>query len=45
MTIPAPLAVPVKKLIIRKMSGPEELTAASESVPRYLPTISASAVL
>ena len=45
MTTPAPREVPEKKLIIRKISVPEELTAARASVPRNRPTIRESAVL
>ena len=45
MTTPAPSAVPLKKLTKRKMSEPEELTAASESVPRNCPTMTESAAL
>jgi len=45
ITTPAPMAPPVKKLTIRKMSVPDELTAAKASVPRCFPTIKASAVL
>ena len=37
--------VPTKKLIIRNVRLPEELTAARASVPRKCPTIQVSAVL
>ena len=45
MTTPAPMAGPLKKLIIKKTRVPEEVTAARASVPRNLPTMKASAVL
>ena len=41
----APIAVPMKKLMSRKISVPDELTAAKASSPKNLPTISESAVL
>ena len=45
MATPTPLAAPAKKLISRKISGPEALTAASALSPRKLLTIRESAVL
>ena len=43
--MPAPIVAPTKKLIIKNISVPEALTAASASVPSVRPTISVSAVL
>ena len=40
-----PRVNPSKKLVIRKIRGPDELTAASASSPRKRPTIRESAVL
>ena len=45
ITTPPPIAVPIKKLLSRKIRFPEEVTAARAFVPRYRPTIKASAVL
>ena len=45
MATPAPRVKPSKKLVIRKIRGPDELTAASASSPRKRPTIRESAVL
>ena len=45
ITTPAPSVKPSKKLTSRKISGPDELTAASASSPKYRPTMSVSAVL
>ena len=45
MTTPAPVDIPIKKLTSRKMRLPDELTAASASIPSVLPTIRLSAVL
>ena len=45
MATPAPSVRPSTKLTSRKISGPEELTAASAPSPRNRPTMSVSAVL
>ena len=45
ITTPAPIDAPTKKLVRRWMRLPDELTAASASLPRKLPTIHESAVL
>ena len=45
MATPAPIDVPMKRLVSSMMSVPDELTAAKAFVPRYFPTMKASAVL